>query len=300
MKSYRHVVTVVVFLLFLFFLQACSSQSSSSKQSESNTMYSGDQAFNQPGAPSVLSESRNVIGTTAQGASDKTSVTNLAASDRMVVKTGQLALVVKDLNVVRESLVKIVSDKQGYVATSSSSPSSTSPTMYITVKVPAISFEEILNAIKQSAVKVVSERIEGQDVTEEYVDLKAQLKNLLATEQQLLEIMKKATTITDILSVQRELKQVRDEIERIQGRTQYLEKSSSMSTITVSLALEEKELPIVAERWDPLATIKAALRDMAKFWQMIGDLLIWLVIVLGPVVLLGYGIWVGVKKWRRK
>jgi hypothetical protein len=85
-------------------------------------------------------------------------------------------------------------------------------------------------------------------VTEEYVDLQASLENLEATEQQLLVIMEKANTVEDILDVQKELTQVRGEIERTKGRMQYLEQTSSTSLIQVSLQQSSLNIEFSADK----------------------------------------------------
>jgi len=146
---------------------------------------------------------------------------------------------------------------------------------------------------------VVNEQTTGQDVTEEYTDLESRLRNLEATEGQLLEIMKRAGKIPEVLEVQRELTKNRDQIEITKGRMKYLKESAAMSTITVSIATEEEELPIVEEEWRPMKIVKAALRSLVKFWQKIASTLIWLGIFFSPFVLLGILIFL-LRKIRRK
>ncbi|MBN2456553.1 MAG: DUF4349 domain-containing protein, partial [Sedimentisphaerales bacterium] len=77
-------------------------------------------------------------------------------------------------------------------------------------------------------------------------DLSAKLKNLRATETQLLQILTKAETIEDILAVQSQLTSVRDQIERTQGRMQYLEQTSSTSLITVQLTQSKLDTQLTA------------------------------------------------------
>ena len=72
-------------------------------------------------------------------------------------------------------------------------------------------------------------------MTEEYIDLEARLRAQRALEAQFLEIMKTANKVSDALEVQRELANVRSEIERVEGRRRFLENQSSLSTIKVVL-----------------------------------------------------------------
>ncbi|PYS79964.1 MAG: hypothetical protein DMF66_00895, partial [Acidobacteria bacterium] len=83
--------------------------------------------------------------------------------------------------------------------------------------------------------RVTAEKITGQDVTEEYIDLEARLRTQKALEAQLLDIMKGARAVSDAITVERELANVRTEIERLEGRRRFLENQTSLSTIKVTL-----------------------------------------------------------------
>ena len=82
---------------------------------------------------------------------------------------------------------------------------------------------------------VTSRKIVGQDVTEEYVDLQSRLRNSEAQEAQMLELMKKAETIEEILTVQSRLSDIQAQIEQIKGRIQYMDSRTDYATITVDL-----------------------------------------------------------------
>jgi hypothetical protein len=157
----------------------------------------------------------------------------------------------------------------------------------VQVRVPAEAFEATVEALRKMAVKVDSEGITGQDVTEEYIDLDAQIRNLQATEAQLQKFLEKATNVDETLKVYRELTNVRSQIDRIKGRMDYLKKSSALSTITVTLRPQEKEKPIVQEEgFDPGRTLRDALRALVRALQGLVNLLIWLLVFALPVVVI--------------
>ncbi|GAI20046.1 unnamed protein product, partial [marine sediment metagenome] len=103
-------------------------------------------------------------------------------------------------------------------------------------------FNDAIQTMREMAVEVLSEEMWSQDVTEEYVDLSAKLKNLEATEKEYLRLMTKAEKVEDMLDVQRELSETRGQIERTKGRMQYLERTSTTSLIEVRL--EQAKLDI--------------------------------------------------------
>jgi PKD repeat protein len=96
------------------------------------------------------------------------------------------------------------------------------------------------------ADEVTSENTSAQDVTEEYTDLNSTLTNLQATEAQLLEIMKKAVTVDDILAVQNQLTNIQGQIETTKGRMKYLEQTSATSLISVSLTQSKLTVNLTA------------------------------------------------------
>jgi len=163
------------------------------------------------------------------------------------------------------------------------------------IKVPVEKFEDTLAQLRQMAFKVDAESTSGQDVSEEYADLEAQLRNLKATEEQLLTFLDKTQNVDEALKVYRELSNIRGQIERIQGRLNYLAKSADMSTITVNLRPKAKEAPIVKAGWQPLETLKSALRALVSVGQGLLNLGIWL-LIFSPV----WGILLLIVWWLRR
>ena len=141
----------------------------------------------------------------------------------------------------------------------------------ITIKVPADKFETVMESLRKLALEPPTENVSGQDVTEEYADLEAQLRNLQATEKQLLNLLDRAQTVDDTLKVYNQLTNIRGQIERLQGRKQYLERSAAMSTITVNLR-PQVEKPIVKtgrEAWQPSATFTRRLCAFVSVLQVL-------------------------------
>jgi hypothetical protein len=164
------------------------------------------------------------------------------SGERMIIRTGDMVLVVSDVANAIEQITMIAKNYEGFVVSSSSWRERERMVGNIAIRVNAQYFDDAIRALRGLAVEVTQESTSGKDVTEEYVDLSARLHNLEASEEQLLELMNQAGKVEEILEVQRELTNTRGEIEQIKGRMQYLEQSSSMSLIHVSL--EQSKLTV--------------------------------------------------------
>lgn len=171
--------------------------------------------------------------TPSAGSSDSSYGT--AAAEPMIVRTANMALVVEDVARSIDQISNLAKSHDGYVVTSGVWRDGERLYGNISIRVAVGFFDETILSLRGLADKVNSETTSSRDVTEEYVDLEAKLRNLQATEAHLIRLMEKAEKVEDILAIQRELTQIRGEIEQTQGRMQYLERTSSSSLIDVSL-----------------------------------------------------------------
>lgn len=185
-----------------------------------------------------------------QGAGDMTVIPEI---DRMIVRTGNMTLIVENITATINRITQIAGEHQGFVVSSQSWKEGQLLRGTISIRITATDYDMVLNEIGSLAVDITSQTTSSQDVTEEYIDLNAQLNNLQATEQQLLQVMSKAETVEDILAVQRELTNTRDTIERTQARMQYLERTSSSSLINIQL--EQSQLSVDFNAYNPIVKV---------------------------------------------
>lgn len=201
-----------------------------------------------------------------------TAVPGEEAVERKIVKTGHITLEVADIAETMGKVAEVAGELGGYVVSSHKYEEEKETSGSIRIRVPADKFDEAFDRLRQLAIDVPYESTEARDVTEEYVDLQARLHNLKATEAQYLALLEKAETVEEMLEVQKALSDVRGEIERIEGRIKYLERTSDMALIEVTL----RETRGLAEPWSISDAFKSAVRGLTTFGRGLATGLIWL------------------------
>jgi hypothetical protein len=211
-------------------------------------------------------------------------------TERMIIWTGNISLIVKDAEESLEKAQAIAKDLGGYVVNSSSWFEDQQLRARLTIRVPAEAFDAAMDGLKDLALRVENTNISTQDVTEEYTDLDARLRNLEATEAELLELLTEVRERTgkaeDVLAVHREVSSIRGQIEQAKGRMQYLGKMTAMATIDIGLTPDALARPIVVAGWQPSGTAADALRTLVRTFQFVVDAAIWVIIYLLPTLVL--------------
>ena len=234
----------------------------------------------------------------AAGTAESTqgSSSNLPETDRKIIRTGQITLEVADIGKAMDEVAAIANELGGYVVSSNRSGNEDNNSGRVSIRVPANRFNDAFAKLRTIAVKVPYESTNSQDVTEEYMDLKARLRNLEATEAQFLSLLEKAKTVEEILKVQKELSNVRSEIERTKGRIQYLERTTDMSLIQVTL---QETKAVGKNGWNGLETLKSAVNGLIGFGKVLVNIIIWLIIFI-PLWAIIWAIVFFVRRWRKK
>jgi len=209
---------------------------------------------------------------------------------RMIIRTASVSLVVRDAGDALNRLTAMIESRNGYVAESKQWKERDQVRASATVRVPSGQLSQALAAIRGLAIRVESENISADDVSQEYTDLDAQVRNLQATETELRELLKtvrqRTQKASEILEVFNELTKTRGEIDRIQGRMKYLSQLTSLSTINLELIPDVLAKPVIEPGWQPVATVKQASRSLVKAMQFLTDASIWIGLYLLPLGLL--------------
>jgi hypothetical protein len=218
-------------------------------------------------------------------------------ASRLIVRTGQASIEVDSLEPSMAELRRVVQRVGGFVADASvQSGKNQIRSATLQLKVPASRFDELTQGLEPLG-KLQFVNVAAEDVSEEFVDLTARVVNGRRLEDRLIELLRTRTgKLQDVLSVERELARVREEIERMEGRLRFLKTSAQLSTLSVNLY---EPAPIVASH-PGRSVIGEAFKTA---WRNFVGVLAGAIASLGfvvPVVVLGWGALVLAKRYRRK
>jgi len=211
------------------------------------------------------------------------------SEDRKLVQTATVGLIVKTPAEIAEKIIQLAQGAGGFLVTSNVNGATDATSASLTIRVPATKFDEVRTQIRKLGLRVESESIEAQDVTKQYVDQEARLRNLRAQEQQYLGILRKAATVKDTLEVSDKLNEVRGAIEERQAEFEAL--SKQVETVAINITLRaEADAQVFGLHWRPLYQLKIAAREgldglgeyaasMASFVFLLPTILLWLLTI---------------------
>jgi hypothetical protein len=194
-----------------------------------------------------------------------------AGQDRTIVKTAQLGMIVENPRQVTDKITQITQDVKGVVTNSNIYDNDTYQSggrAEIIVRVPVDQLNTALEKFRALAIKVTQDSVSADDQTKQKVDMEARLKNLKASEEQLLTIMKQAKNVNETLEVQRQLTEIRGQIESMTASLENLQGDAAMSTVSIHLSTKPSDLPITGpSQLSIIEELKTAVRDTARAYR---------------------------------
>jgi hypothetical protein len=179
--------------------------------------------------------------------------------DHKIVRTGSLVLVVEKPGETAKSIQRLAETAGGFLLNWDTDGGQEATHAFLRVRVPVANYESARASILKLAQRVENEQMQAEDVTRQYVDQEARLRNLHAQEIQYLTILKLAHTVKDTLDVSERLNQVRGEVEKQQSEFNTLSRQVQLVAISVSIR-KETEAQLFGLSWRPVYETKFAAR----------------------------------------
>ena len=310
-------------MVLMLLLAGCGSadRDSSSKTAansagtEENAL-TADQAFTSAEAQAAPAEHEEAKGGGGSGDSQPATSTNedvnntsvgftgsdvVAGLNKKLIYHANLNMEVKDYAKAQTDIRNMISLSHGYIIGFTENMSEVEQGGTFIVKVPANGLSSFLNNLEKVKHESLQRSIEGQDVSEEYVDLGSRLKAKQLMEAQYIEFMKKATKSSDLVAFANELGSIQESIEQIKGRMRFIDQNVSFSTVELRLYQTDETLTIQKKKEQgPL--LDRASDALTGSLNVLSDIFQWIVIILAAALplLLGGGIILAVILWYRR
>lgn len=212
-----------------------------------------------------------------------------------IIKNGDLRFETNDLAKTFENIQIAVKKNGGNIQNDNEGKDYQTHFRYLTVRIPSKNFDLFIKEISTGVNYFDKKEISSDDVTEEYIDVASRIKTKKALEQRYLELLKKATKVSEMLEVERQLSDIREEIESKEGRLKYIKNRVSMSTITLEIykTVAEKSGATVSFGSKFVNAIKSGFNGISSFF-------IWLIGIWPFIIILVAIIYFARKRFKKK
>lgn len=156
-----------------------------------------------------------------------------AIIERKLIKNGEVSFKTKSLADTKNKVQVALKSVNGYIAKETAYDYSENPSEELTVRVPSKDFDVFMDKILEGVDELDSKHIDIQDVTEEFVDIEARLKNKKQLETKYQDLLSKTNNMDEILRIEKEISSIREDIESTEGRLKYLGNQVSYSTLQI-------------------------------------------------------------------
>jgi len=210
--------------------------------------------------------------------------------ERKLIKEGFVEFETEDINATRKQIIESAKKYRAYISSDKEYKSIDEIRNTIIIRVPANNFDALLNEATKDVTKFDRKNIDIKDVTEQFIDIQARLNTKKELEKRYLELLKKAKNVPEILEVEKQLGQLRSDIEAVEGRLKYLNNKVSLSTLNITFY---QKIPHETKFG------KAFKKGLVNGWHN----LIWFFVFLvniWPFLLIGIVLIIGIRRWKKR
>ncbi|MFW6347593.1 MAG: DUF4349 domain-containing protein [Cyclonatronaceae bacterium] len=214
--------------LLLFYGGGCGGGNGSDSEPVSSEMASEMASFDS----SPQQAMRSSTGNTAVNNEQAREQTN--GQQRKLITDGQVSFEVRDLGETRRKVAEAVEKYEAYISSDEEYNADGRRSINMQIRVPARHFDTLLAEVTSDILQLESKQINVRDVTEEFVDVQARLRSKKELEARYAELLEQARAVSDMLEIERQMEQLRGQIESIEGRLQYLQNQVALSTLRLN------------------------------------------------------------------
>ncbi|MFN3952040.1 MAG: DUF4349 domain-containing protein [Thermaurantimonas sp.] len=156
-------------------------------------------------------------------------------SERLLIKNGSIRFKTEDFQKSKTTLNELIKTFKGFIQNENTDKYDNSIQLYIECKIPSKNFDAFVDTLERVFGRPESRNIRIEDITKNYRDTEARIQNKKELENRYLELLKKATTMADILEIESKLNEVRYEIEQYEQQKKYYDNQLAYSVLQISI-----------------------------------------------------------------
>ncbi len=216
---------------------------------------------------------------------EETSEEIVETQEQKIIKSAQLRFEASNPEETHENILRLTLEYKGFIQSDNAGKNYNQLYRTMIVRVPTENFQPFIDAISAGVPYFDQKDISRQDVSEEFVDLEARLKAKRELEARYLELLKQAKNVKEMLEIERELSNIREEIEAKQGRLNYLENKVSLSTVNIEFYKQTAETGVTLSYGKKIVNaLKGGWDGISVFF--LGLLYLWPLFVIGLIIIL--------------
>ena len=152
-----------------------------------------------------------------------------------IIKTGRMGLEVQDIQETKKAIYEMLTPFKAYVLSEDEGKGPESWYANMSIKIPAQHFDALVEKISAHGFNIESKSVNISDVTEQYIDLEARLKNKRLLIQKYTALLSQSQKIADTIEINRQLESVSSELESLEGQMKYLNHQIDLSTLDLNI-----------------------------------------------------------------
>ena len=215
---------------------------------------------------------------------------------KKIIKDGHMT--VKSANIVesKKALDEVLKGLKAYYETEELQNNDHQTSFNLRIRIPSENFEQLISAIESGGDEIMHKSVQTRDVTEQYTDIETRLANKRGYLKRYKELLGKANTIKDILSIEEQIRPLEEEIESQEGRLRYLSDQVAFSTLNMTLYTEKEYIYKPQPKDNFWERVK---KSVSSGWSAVVDFVLW-TIAIWPFIILILIVYYIVKRVRRK
>lgn len=221
---------------------------------------------------------------------------NTAINKKKIIKDGNISVKTNDIEASKKGFDDLLKKFNAYYESEDFQNNDQTISYDLKIRIPAENFEKLISTIENGKDEVKSKSIQARDVTEEYVDIETRLINKREYLKRYKELLSKAFTVKDILSIEENVRTLQEEIESKEGRLKYLNDQVAFSTLNINL-FKEKEFIFKPQPQDKFS--ERVKTSLSNGWTSVVNFILW-TISIWPFIILALAVFFIIRRVNKK